>query len=82
MIKFKKLQEKNSIIIKMRIQLKSQNQRDVYAIREWFLQHKLLYYFYIIYVFDETTMKTKILRFHHDDLLTKHFEIKKTHSLL
>ena len=27
-------------------------------------------------------MKTKILRLHHDDFLTKHFEIKKTRSLL
>ena len=62
--------------------MKSQNQRDTYAIREWSFQHNLLYYFHIIYVFDETIMKAKMLRLHHDDFLMKHFEIKKTHSLL
>ena len=34
MIKFEKLQEKNSVIIKVRDQLKSQSQRDVCAIRK------------------------------------------------
>ena len=82
MIKFEKLQEKNSVIIKVRNQLKSQNQRDVCAVREWSLQHNLLYYFHAIYVFDETIMKTEMLRLYHDDSLTKHFEIKKTRSLL
>ena len=62
--------------------MKSQNQRDAYAIREWFLQHNLLYYFHAIYISDEAIMKTKMLRLHHDDSLTKHFEIKKTRSLL
>ena len=82
MIKFEKLQEKNSVIIKVRDQLKSQDQRDAYAIREWSFQHNLLYYFHAIYIFDETIMKTKMLRLHHDDFLTRHFEIKKTCSLL
>ena len=82
MIKLEKFQKKNFIIIKIRSQLKLQNQRDAYAICEWFFQYNLLYYFHIIYVSDETIMKAKILRLHHDDFLTKHFEIKKTHSLL
>ena len=82
MTKLEKLQEKNFIIIKVRGQLKSQTQRDACAIRKWFFQHNLLYYFHAIYVFDETIMKAKMLRLHHDDSLTKHFEIKKTHSLL
>ena len=82
MIKLEKLQEENSVIIKIRDQLKSQNQRYACTIREWFLQHNLLYYFYVIYVFNETIMKAKMLRLHHDDFLTKHFKIKKTRSLL
>ena len=82
MIKLEKFQEKNSVIIKIRDQLKSQNQRDACAIREWFFQHNLLYYFYVIYIFDEMIIKAKMLRLHHDDLLTKYFEIKKTRSLL
>ena len=82
MIKLEKLQEKNSVIIKVQNQLKSQNQRDAYAIREWFLQHNLLYYFHIIYISDETIMKAEMLRLHYDDSLTRHFEIKKTRSLL
>ena len=82
MIKLEKLQKKNFVIIKVRNQLKLQNQRDACATREWFFQHNLLYYFHAIYVFDETIMKTKVLRLHHDDSLTKHFEIKKTRSLL
>ena len=82
MIKLEEFQKKNSVIIKIQDQLKSQNQRDACATREWFLQHNLLYYFHAIYIFDEVIMKTKMLRLHHDDSLTKHFEIKKTCSLL
>ena len=82
MIKLEKLQEKNFVIIKVRNQLKSQNQRDACAIREWFFQHNLLYYFHVIYVSDEAIMKTKMLRLHYDDSLMRHFEIKKTRSLL
>ena len=59
-----------------------QDQRDVYATREWFLQYNLLYYFHIIYIFDKTIMKMKILCIHHDDSLIKHFEVKKTRLLL
>ena len=70
------------MIIRVRDQLKSQNQRDACAIREWFLQHNLLYYFHVIYVSDEAVMKAKMLCLHHDDFLTKHFEIKKIRSLL
>ena len=82
MIKLEEFQEKNFVIIKIQTQLKSQNQRDACAIREWFFQHNLLYYSHAIYVFDEIIMKVKILRLHYDDLLIKHFEIKKTRSLL
>ena len=82
MIKLEELQEKNFIIIIIENQLKSQNQRDVCATRESFLQHNLLYYFHILYVSDETVMKTKILRIRYDDFLIKHFEIKKIRSLL
>ena len=82
MIKLEKFQKKNLVIIKVRNQLKSQNQRDACATREWFFQHNLLYYFHAIYIFDETIMKTKMLRFHQDNSLIKHFEIKKTRSLL
>ena len=82
MIKLKKLQKKNSVIIKIRDQRKTQNQRDACAICKWFFQHNLLYYFHAIYVSDETIMKTKMLRLHYDDFLIKHFEIKKTRSLL
>ena len=82
MIKLEEFQEKDSVIIRVWDQLKSQDQRDACAAREWFFQHNLLYYFHVIYVFDETIMKAKMLRLHHDDSLTKHFEIKKTRSLL
>ena len=82
MIKLEEFQKKNSVIIKIRDQLKSQNQRDACAIREWFLQHNLLYYFHAIYVLDKTIMKAKMLPLHHNDSLTKHFKIKKTRSLL
>ena len=82
MIKLEELQEKNFVIIRIRDQLKSQDQRDACAAREWSLQHNLLYYFHAIYVSDETIIKTEMLRLHYDDPLTKHFEIKKTRSLL
>ena len=70
------------MIIKIWDQLKSQNQRDACAIREWSFQHNLLYYFHAIYIFDKTIIKMKILRLHHNNLLTKYFKIKKTCSLL
>ena len=42
----------------------------------------MLYSIYVIYVFNKTIIKTKILRMHHDDSLIKHFEIKKIYSLI
>ena len=42
----------------------------------------MLYYFHAIYVLDKMIMKAKVLRLHHDNSLIKHFEIKKTRSLL
>ena len=70
------------MIIKVRDQLKSQNQRDACATCEWSFQHILLYYFHVIYIFDETIIKAEVLRLHHNHFLIKHFEIKKTRSLL
>ena len=82
MIKFKELRKNNSMIIRIRNQMKPQNQRNVCMIYEWSLQYNELYYFYVIYIFDKTIIKTKILYIYHNASLIKNFEIKKTRSLL
>ena len=46
------------------------------------MQHNLLCYFHVIYVSDKTVIKIKILHMYYDNFLTRHFEIKKTRSLL
>ena len=67
------LQGKDPVVIRVRDQLKSQEQRDACAARGWSLQHNLLYYFHAIYVPDEAAMKAEVLRMHHDDPLAGHF---------
>ena len=39
-------------------------------------------YFYVVYIFEETFFRFAVLHFHHDDLLTKHYESKKILTFL
>ena len=43
---------------------------------------KLLYFFHVIYVFEKITLKTELLRLHHDDFLANHFKFKKIRVLM
>ena len=42
----------------------------------------LLRYFHVVYVFEEAFLRFMLLRLHHDDLLTRHYDNKKTLTLL
>ena len=77
------LKKKNSMFIRVRKQLKSLIERKIYANREWNVNKKnFLSYFHAIYVFKETSLRFALLRFHYDDSLTKHYDNKKTLTLL
>ena len=70
--KIEKFQKKNSMIIRMREQLKSLIERKICANREWSVNKKnLLRYFHVIYVFEKASLRFALLRFYHDDFLTK-----------
>ena len=66
----------------MKAQLKVLKKRRNCVERNWHLKKKLLYFFYVIYVFEEIALKTKLLRLHHDDFLANHFKIKKIRVLM
>ena len=71
------------MIIRMREQLKSLIERKICANREWSLNKKnLLRYFHAVYVFEKASLRFTLLRLHHDDFLTKHYDSKKTLTLL
>ena len=81
--KIEKFQKKDSMIIRVRKQLKSLIERKIYANREWSVNKKIfLRYFYIVYVFEEASFRFALLRFHYDNLLTRHYESKNILILL
>ena len=81
--KIEKFQKKNSMIIRMRAQLKSFIERKICANRKWSVNKKnFLQYFHAVYVFEKAFFRFALLRFHHDDSLTKHYEKKKILILL
>jgi len=43
---------------------------------------KNVIFFYAIFILDKAFFKEKLLKLYYDDLLTKHFEIKKTRTLI
>ena len=70
------------MIQKIRVQLNSKNQRKICAKRNWRIQKFLIYFFRVIYVFNKTTLKTKLFRLHHENFLTNHFDMKKIKNLI
>ena len=80
--KIKKLQNKDSVIIRVKSQLKALKKRQSCVERDWHLKKKLLYFFHVIFVFEKVALKAKLLRLHHDDFLASHFEFKKTRVLM
>ena len=81
--KIEKFQKKNSMILRMREQLKSLIERKICANREWSVNKRnFLRYFHVVYVFEEAFFRFTLLRLHHDNSLTKHYESKKTLILL
>ena len=43
---------------------------------------KLLYFFYVIYIFEKIALKAKLLRLHHNNFLANYFEFKKIRVLM
>ena len=42
-----------------------------------FKKNNIIQYYYVVYISSKKILKTKILRYYHNDSLTKHFDIKK-----
>ena len=80
--KIEKFQNKNFIFIRVKSQLKTSMKRQNYVERNWHLKKKLLYFFYVIYIFKKIILKTKLLCLHHDDFFANHFKFKKTRVLM
>ena len=81
--KIKKFPKKNSMIIRVRKQLKSFIERKICVNREWSVNKKnLLRYFHVVYVFEETFLRFALLRLYYDDSLTRYYKSKKILILL
>ena len=82
MIKLVEMQFGDSVVQKVREQLASEEHRKACAERGWVIRGSLLYFFRVIYVFNEAALKAELFRLYHDDSLAGHFGIKKTRDFI
>ncbi len=81
LIKIKKFQNKNLITLKIREQLMLNNTRNVCVKQRKSIYKKMLF-FYAILILDKVFFKEELLKLYYNNSLTKHFEIKKTRTLI
>jgi hypothetical protein len=80
----KTLQEKN-VFVQTRlknIETSDKRQRDVSVKSDYILKNDFLKFRERYYVFEKEFLKIELLKRHHDDILTNHFDVKKTVELL
>jgi hypothetical protein len=78
------LQEKN-VFVQTRfknIETSNKRQRNVFVKSDYILKNDFLKFRERYYVFEKKFLRIELLKRHHDDILTNHFEIKKTIELL
>ena len=80
--KIKKFQNKDFVINRVKSQLYLSQKRNDCVKRKYYVKKRLLYFFHVIYVFEKVALKTKLLRFYHDNFFANYFEIKKTSVLM
>jgi hypothetical protein len=79
----KTLQKKN-VFVQTRlknIETSSKRQRDAFVKSDYILKNDFLKFRERYYVFEKEFLKIELLKRHHDDILTDHFDVKKTVEL-
>ncbi len=74
------LQEKN-VFVQTRfknIETSNKRQRDVFIKSDYILKNNFLKFQERYYVFEKEFLRIELLKQHHDDILTNHFDVKKT----
>jgi hypothetical protein len=80
----KTLQEKN-VFVQTRlknIKTSDKRQRDVFVKSDYILKNDFLKFRERYYVSEKEFLRIELLKRHHDDILTNHFDVKKTVELL
>jgi hypothetical protein len=80
----KTLQEKN-VFVQTRfkdIETSDKRQRDVFVKSDYILKNDFLKFRERYYVSEKEFLRIELLKRHHDDILTDHFDVKKTIELL
>jgi hypothetical protein len=80
----KTLQKKN-VFVQTRlkdIETSDKRQRDVSVKSDYILKNDFLKFRERYYVFEKEFLRIELLKRHHDDILTDHFDVKKTIELL
>jgi hypothetical protein len=80
----KTLQKKN-VFVQTRfknIETLNKRQRDAFVKSNYILKNDFLKFRERYYVFEKEFLRIELLKRHHDDILTNHFDVKKTSELL
>jgi hypothetical protein len=76
-----KILQKKNIFVQKRfknIETSNKRQRDVFVKSDYILKNDFLKFRERYYVFEKKFLKIELLKRHHDDILTDHFDVKKT----
>ena len=76
LVKIEEFKKKNLVTFKIKKQLISKIIYKVYTKRDQLINKKIVFFFYVILVFDKLSLKIKLLRLYYNNLLAKYFEIK------
>jgi hypothetical protein len=76
-----KILQKKNVFIQTRlknIETSNKRQRDVFVKSDYILKNDFLKFRERYYVFEKEFLRIELLKRHHDDILTNHFNVKKT----
>jgi hypothetical protein len=79
-----KILQKKNVLIQTRfknIKTSNKRQRDVFIESDYILKNDFLKFRERYYVFQKEFSRIELLKRHHDDILTNHFDVKKTIEL-
>jgi hypothetical protein len=83
-LNFIKTLQKKNVFVQTRfknIETSNKRQRDVFVKSDYILKNDFLKFRKRYYVFEKEFLKIELLKRHHNDILTDHFNVKKTIEL-
>jgi hypothetical protein len=79
-----KILQKKNVFVQTRlknIETSNKRQRDIFVKSDYILKNDFLKFRERYYVFEKKFLRIKLLKRHHDDILTNYFDVKKTIEL-